>query len=193
MTEDVWTVLASGPSLALLRPETFVPEGPVVALNNAAHSDLPFDFWCCQDPPRKFEAVYERMSQLERRRFALVWCRDTQTKHWHERGFRTWPHPRDEAGFRAKYLPGSRRVQTMVGLTVTTAISRCIGQGAKKVVVYGVDMNGTAHGFGPDPDKRALVVWHQRWKTERVNWERAVREWTALGVEIERKQPEENV
>jgi len=187
VNHEVWTVLAPGPSLKGLVKSDIEAEGPIVACNTAALSPLPRDFWSCLDPPRKFEQVYGGFEPMERPILGLVWCRHRQVPKWRDLGFRTWSYPETEEDFRAAYLPRAKKLVTMTNLTITATISRCIGLGARRVILYGVDMGKVGYSYGGDPTNRPASAWPARWKEESKIFDLAMQEWRSLGVEIDRR------
>jgi len=185
-----WTVLCPGPSLRRVQPEEFYADGPVVAVNNAILAPLPADFWCCLDPPRKFEQIWRKLSILERKNLATVWCRERSAPGWQELHFRVWPFAETEQEFRAQNLPHVReRTTTMLNLTMLATISRCIGLGASHVDVFGCDMAGASYAFGADQDNRAPEVWRDRWSQEPQILAIALQEWKQCGTTVSFRQP----
>lgn len=185
--ESTWTILAPGPSLQRLTPADLKTTGPIVAINNAGMSTLPRDFWSCLDPPSKFRQIWEPLPIQDRPKLGLIWCRANQAPAWEAKGLRTWPHPESEVNFRAKYLPGIKRTTPMLNLTILATISRCIGEGATKILLYGCDMDGAGHCHGDDPDNRPKSAWPRRWDKEREVFGMAMKEWESTGVVIERR------
>lgn len=195
-----WTVLANGHSLANVRVKDIDTNGPVVAVNSAvlrcyfhatsklgSPSALPIDFWCANDPPRKHEQVWAALTHEQRRLLPVLWCKEKTASVWEERHVRTWPGPETEQAFRRWALPGVRRRTNMMSLTITTAITRCIGHGATRIVLFGVDMAGRGYAHGYDSEDRAERAWDARWKHERNVFELAAQEWAERGVEVVRR------
>jgi hypothetical protein len=161
-----------------------VAEGPVVAVNNAALADWPIDFWCCQDPPVNFQSVMLKLfdeKRISRLDDILVWCPSDQTDFWLPQ-FRVWPHSNINHKFCEENLGEVPDDVRMTDLTITAAISRCIGLGATKIHLYGCDMSGKGYSVGRDACKRDKKAWEARWVKEREVFKKAVKVW--LPVEI---------
>lgn len=187
----VWTVLANGPSLSKVSPDDLDGGGPVVAVNTAifTRDRLPIDFWSVGDPPRKMAQVWEPLDLPLRARLPVVWCREKQAPNWHKFGIRAWPHPELEAEFRRFAIPRVRQRTMMMNLTITATVTRCIAHGAKKILLFGVDMTGHGYSYGTDALQRAGSLWDKRWKSERTTFELAAAEWADAGVEVVRRRP----
>ena len=187
---STWTVLAPGPSLRRLKAEDIYANGPIVCVNNAALAPLPRDFWCCLDPIKKFEQIWKPLEIHERKALGLVWCRERQAPAWQEHHLRVWAFAETETEFREQNLKGIRTpTVSMMNLTILTAISRCIGLGAARVELFGVDMAGEQHSHGADPDGRTRSAWPVRWKQEEKVFDLAMKEWRSLGVDVVRREP----
>lgn len=163
-----WVILAPGPSLALVEPGDLPPAAPVVAINNAGQSNLPWTFWCCQDNPRNFPDAIKHVTESGRINSCLVWCSHSHTDDWRALGFRTWPHAPNFTKFKEEHpwrVP--KDLPIPMGLTITTAITRCIVLGAKVIWCYGVDMTGKSYSHGEDFQNRHDAAWGNRWRKER--------------------------
>ena len=182
-----WTVLAPGPSLKKWDQDTYVAKGPTVAVNNAILSPLPYDIWCCQDPPVKFKHVIEAMPREERVK-KLIWCKQNQEESWRTLGFRTWGHPASEVEFQGLYVPSPLRMH-YTSLTITTALARVIGMGAYHVALYGCDMAGAGYSYGNDNRSRDDKAWQGRWRSEKQIVMKAIDHWRSAGVAIELRTP----
>ena len=185
----IWTVLAPGPSLKQVSLKHLEGGGPVVAINMAVLSPLHKDFWSCQDPARKFENVWQPLSLEERFSLPLVWCRGRSSLEWNNAGIRTWAHPDKEAEFREAFLPGGVKETHTTNLTILSTISRCIGHGAKKIILYRCDMVGVGYSFGVDSSNRNNAQWSSRWSNEPNTFQKMAKEWASRGVEIDRRSP----
>ena len=186
---EIWTILAPGPSLRRLTLDRFNPPGPVLALNNAALSPLPKDFWMMQDPCHRWEHVWSRMDQGLRRYGPVIWCKGGQAPKWREKGFRAWPHPDSEADFRSRFRVPDIKF-TWTSLTITSAICRAIGEGAGRLEIWGCDMAGSEYAFGKDNRSRPPTSWGARWKDEVGTFNRAKDAWEAEGIPITLRFPE---
>lgn len=188
-----WTVLAPGRSLRRVSAPQLKAEGPIIAVNNAALSGLPFDFWCALDVPRKFEQIWLKLPADQRREHAPLWCRPSTAVGWRELGFRCWTFAELEEDFRRENLPLARheRKTSMLNLTILATITRCIGLGATRIQCWGVDMEGSSHSHGRDPETgRSPAVWRERWSHETRVWDLANSEWRSAGTEVVRMMPE---
>lgn len=186
-----WTVLAPGPSLRRLREEHVFADGPIVAINLAVLAPLRADFWCVLDHPLKMAQVYERLPCHDRKRLPVLWCREAEVVHWHDRHVRCMPFASLEHDFVAQNLPMWRGKApcSLLGRTITATISRCIGLGASHVDVFGCDMAGHQHAFGADPDNRASSAWDQRWKDEPEVFKAAQSMWSKHATVALRQPP----
>lgn len=186
-----WTVLANGPSLAKINSWDLGGGGPIVAVNTAvlAANRLPIDFWSVGDPPIKMGQVWEPLSVKQRAQLPVVWCREHLAFNWNKLGVRAWHHPNLEDDFRTWAFDSEHtRTTSLMNLTVTTTVSRCIAHGATKVILFGVDMEGVRYSVGSDPNNRSEKAWRHRWGLEKRTFELATQEWDAAGVEVVRRR-----
>lgn len=182
----VWSVLAPGPSLAKWTRSTFKVDGPVVAVNNAVLAPLPVDFWCCQDIAPKFEPIWSKWPKDDRSLGPVIWCKGHHAHKWADLGFRVWTHPDPEVLFKSTYKIPSEPKVGFVNLTITTAIGRAAGHGAKHIKVYGMDMAGVGYGYGQDLQRnRKPKAWPGRWKGEKPIMDNVLKIMEKMGVKVE--------
>ena len=190
-----WNIIAPGPSLKSWKVgdsvNPFKPRGPVIAVNNACLSGLPFDFLCAVDSPGGFKHIHEYFD-LKQRNNIVVICRSRQAEAWLNLGYRVWPHQAREQDLVNRCWPvGSRPPEGIryTSYSITTALLRAAGAGATLINFYGVDMAGDRYSYGPDTRKRAPKNWASRWKSEIPVFENAVNALENAGVKIIRHKP----
>jgi len=180
---ETWTILAPGPSL----PIQGTAKGPIAAINNAILAEWPVDFWFCKDQPIQHVETMIRLvkeGRFDRFNSTLLCCPEDQVQFWEPLGMRIWPYSNINHVFCEQNLGKIPDVR-MLDITITSAISRCIGLGATTIDLYGCDMAGTGYAIGEDADSRSEEAWKDRWTYEQEIFQKALAVWEP--VEIIRK------
>lgn len=169
-----WTILAPGPSLADAQVSA---QGPVVAINSAVHTNIPFDFWCAQDPPHQF------LPEIAVAGSPIVWCNERLESAWKDHGFRTWANKESEEDIR-ELIDDPLPSVTYNDLTIAITLARVISYGATEINLYGCDMMGVGYAFGEPNRVRTEDNWKSRWVNERKQVGSMIDHWNEQGLEI---------
>jgi len=164
-----WAILCGGPSLNELDPETFNPQGPVVAVNFAVTYPVRIDYLCALDGPPSFsDWVLEAIPK-----HVIVMCQGVNVEAWRKQGFRTWHFPSREVEFREQLIPERCPDMSLAVYTQTSmfpALGVAIHCGARILNIYGADLAGSKGGFagyGKQDHDKTEEQWENRWVRQR--------------------------
>lgn len=187
---EEWTILSNGPSIAKLTEADLPSDVPIIGINGAGlHPEIRIDIFSAQE---NYEDVWDVLFCRVSPRWLVAWVPEYHARCWltriaakraacgaHELSLdiRPWS---DEGprGMRA-WLPWDSGV-LWGHTTLTATIAHASKRGARRIHVFGAEMEGT-ESFGLNAQRPHTEA---RWAYEREMLYRAVAECEANGVEV---------